>query len=115
MKTIDSQKIVILGAILAATMAAGCFGGPGYSNQPYGYNGGYSYPQNNGNAYNAGYQNGERADASRDNHQDRDTNQHVVVIRDHDQPRTEKQPSNTDHGDDYSKKDSQSAHPSVTN
>ncbi|HKN01537.1 MAG TPA: hypothetical protein VJX23_13560 [Candidatus Binataceae bacterium] len=124
MKTIDSQKIAILGAILAATLAAGCFGGPGYSNQPYGYNGGYgnaypynsgySYPQTYGNAYNAGYQNGERADASRDSHQDRD--QHVeVVTRDHDQTRTEKQPPSGVRGDDYSRKDSQPAHTSATN
>jgi hypothetical protein len=110
MKTINSRKLAMLfGGILAATLAAGCYGGGdsgyGYSNGPYGggyssnyssygnsypysgYNSGYSYPQNNGNSYNAGYQNGVRADANRDRHEDRD--QHVTVSRDVSKARVE--------------------------
>lgn len=99
-----------------------CFGGgPGYSNRQYGYNGGcynsnpydsgygnhypynsgyngeHSYSQNyeNPNSYGASNQDGVRADASRDSHQDRD------------QARTEKQPSHAGR-DDYFRKDSRS-------
>jgi hypothetical protein len=44
MKTIDSRKVVVVAAMLAVTLAAGCFdGGSGYSNYPYGYNGGREY------------------------------------------------------------------------
>ncbi len=73
-----------LAGILIATVVAGCYGGggSGYSNDPYGYNsgyssydellsiswlnGGYSHPQSYGNSYNTGYQNGVRADSNRD-------------------------------------------------
>ena len=77
--------------ILAATLATGCFGGDeGYSNGRYGYNSnyssygssypysgynsGYSYPRSSRNSYNAGYQNGLRAD------EDRDNNRHAVIV-----------------------------------
>jgi len=73
--------------ILAATLATGCFGGDeGYSNGRYGYTSnyssygssypysGYSYPRSSRNSYNAGYQNGLRAD------EDRDNNRHAVIV-----------------------------------
>ena len=61
---------MLVGGILAATLAAGCFGGgPGYSTDPFGYNSsyssygnsypysgyanGYSYPQSYENSYSA--------------------------------------------------------------
>jgi hypothetical protein len=100
MKTNNYRKLVMtLGGILIATIAAGCYGGDsGYSNSPYGYNGGYSsyggsdpyrsggysYPQSYGNSYNAGYQNGVRADSNRDRREER-----VTVDRDRDAVRTE--------------------------
>jgi len=120
MKIITSRKVVMaFSGILAATLATGCFGGgPGYSNGSYGYNSnyssygssypysgynsGYSYPRSSGNSYNAGYQNGLRADENRDN------NQHAVVVRDRDESRTEAQPSSVDR-DKYSRNDSDKA------
>ena len=88
MKTTNYRKITMtFGGILIATFAAGCYGGggSGYSNGPNGYNssyssygssypysgynGGYAYPRSYGNSYNAGYQNGVRADANRDHHE----------------------------------------------
>ena len=51
MKAIKSRSILVLGGILIAALAAGCYGGGhGYSNDPYGYNGGYgsSYSSNGG-------------------------------------------------------------------
>jgi hypothetical protein len=119
-KVINSRKVVIaFGGILAATLATGCFGGgPGYSNGSYGYNSnyssyassyphsgynsGYSYPRNSGSSYNAGYQNGLRADENRDN------NQHAVVVRDRGESRTEAQHSSVDR-DKYSRNDSDKA------
>jgi hypothetical protein len=116
MKTIDSRKVVVVATMmLAVTLAAGCFdGGSGYSNYPSGYNGGRAYPQSyqNSNSYNAGYQNGVRADESRDRHQERDTDEHVVVTHDRDQRHTEKQSPDVDH-DGYARKESQSGHASV--
>jgi hypothetical protein len=71
---INARKVaMLLGGILTATVATGCFGGgPGYSNNPYGYNSGYSsygnyypyggyasgysYPQNYRNSYSNNYQ-----------------------------------------------------------
>jgi hypothetical protein len=116
MKTIAPRKAgMVLGGILIATVAAGCFGGGhGYSNDPYGYNSGYnsnyssygssypysgysngySYPQNYGNSYSEGYQNGARADENRDRHQE--------AVHD----RGEGQHSGGDH-DKYSRKDSE--------
>jgi hypothetical protein len=138
MRTISSRRVVVLGGILVVTLAAGCFGGDrGYSNSPYGYNGAYytsrpyeggyanpypynsgyndtySYPQSfgNSNSYSAGLQNGVRADAARDDHQERTTDEHVAVTRDRGQAQTEKQRPSVDRAD-YSRKDSQSAHPS---
>ena len=99
MKTINSRKVVmLLGGILAATLAAGCFGGgPGYSNDPYGYNSsfssygnshpysgyanGYSYPQSYRNSYGTGYQNGVRADENRDRGEAHRETQHSSVDR----------------------------------
>ena len=118
---------MVLGGILSATLAAGCFGGGdpgyGYSNGPYGggyssnysscgnsypysgYNSGYSYPQNYGNSYNAGYQNGVRADANRDRHEDRD--QHVTVSRDFgSNARVEARHSTARENTNYSKRES---------
>jgi hypothetical protein len=94
MKTLNSRKVIVLcGGILAATLAAGCYGGgSGYSNDPYGYYGGYgssysynddntrySYPQSYGNSYGWGYRNGVRADENRDRYQARDNDRRVVV------------------------------------
>jgi hypothetical protein len=94
MKTLNSRKVIVLcGGILAATLAAGCYGGgSGYSNDPYGYYGGYgssysynddntrySYPQSYGNSYGWGYRNGVRADENRDRYQARDNDRPVVV------------------------------------
>jgi hypothetical protein len=79
--------------MLAVTLAAGCFdGGSGYSNYPYGYNGGRENPQSyqNSNSYNAGYQNGIRADEERDGHQDSTNDDPVVVTHDRDQTATRK-------------------------
>jgi hypothetical protein len=117
MKTIDSRKVVVVAAMLVVTLAAGCSdGGSGYSNYPYGYNGGREYPQSyqNSNSYNAGYQNGIRAHEERDGHQDRDNDDHVVVTHDRDQTRPEKQPPSVDH-DAYTRKESESGHQSEGN
>ncbi|MFZ0680714.1 hypothetical protein [Candidatus Binatus sp.] len=100
MKTTNYRKIaMMLGGVLIATVAAGCYGGggSGYSNNPYGYNSGYSnygssypyrsgeysHPQSYGNSYNAGYQNGVRADANRDHREDRVTDRHAVTVDRH--------------------------------
>ena len=118
MKTNSYQKIIMmLGGVLIATVAAGCYGGggSGYSNNPYGYNSGYSSygnsyayrsngysrPQSYGNSYNAGYQNGVRADANRDRREDR-----VNVDRDRAAVRTEPTHSSVDR-DKVSLKDSE--------
>ena len=107
MKIIYSRKLAIaVGGILAATVAAGCFGGdPGYSNgynssygssYPYsGYNNGYSYPRSSENSYKAGYRNGVRADE----------NEHAVVERDRGEARIEAQHSIVGRGDNYSRTD----------
>jgi len=118
MKIINSRRVVIaFGGILAATIATGCFGGgPGYSNGSDGYssnyssygssypysrdNSGYSYPRSSGNSYNAGYQNGVRTDANRDN------SQHLVVARDHVEAPAPTQNSGVDH-DKYSRNDTE--------
>ena len=100
MKTFNSRKIIVLcGGILAATLAAGCYGGDrGYSNNPYGYGGGYgssysyndnsgySYPRSYPNSYNSGYRNGVRADENRDRYQAHDTNRRVVVTPERREP-----------------------------
>jgi hypothetical protein len=108
MKPTNYRKMVMtLGGILIATVAAGCYGGggSGYSNNPYGYNSGYSsygnsypyrsngysYPQSYRNSYSAGYQNGVRADANRDRREDR-----VNVDHDHGAVRTETTHSSID-------------------
>ena len=64
MKAIKSRRVLVLGGILIATLAAGCSGGGhGYYNDPYGYNGGYgtSYSSNGGyynsNPYGGSYYN----------------------------------------------------------
>lgn len=65
MKKIKSRTAVLLGGILIASVAAGCYGGGrGWSNDPYGYNnGGYtsSYGSNGGyynsNPYGGAYYN----------------------------------------------------------
>ena len=109
----------MLGGVLIATVAAGCYGGggSGYSNNPYGYNSGYrsygnsyayrsngySYPQSYGNSYSTGYQNGVRADANRDRREDR-----VNVDRDRAAVRTEPAHSRVDR-DKVSLKDSERA------
>jgi hypothetical protein len=122
-KTVDFRRTMILGGILAATLSVGCFGGGGYSNQPYGYNGGafgsnrydngygnpypydsgyndtHSYPQSfgNSNAYVAGLHDRQQAGASRDRHEGHVTQQHVEVTHDREQARTEKHSSSIDH------------------
>lgn len=117
MKTIDSRKILALGAILAMTAAAGCFdSGPGYYNYPNGYNSSPSYSESyeRSNSYDSGYRDGVRTAQSRDVHrdQDHDDDRHVAVVRDHDsQAEPEKHSSNNDNGDHY-KKNSQWAPPS---
>src|SRR5580658_7597639 len=101
------------GGILIATVAAGCYGGSGYSNEPYGYNSSYSsygssypysgysssysYPRSYGNSYNAGYQNGVRGDANRDRPEARANDRNVpVVSRDSAVARTETSYYSTD-------------------
>jgi len=132
-KTISSQRVAILCGILAAALAAGCFGGGReYSNNPYGYNGsfytsrpyaggyGNPYPYNSGyndthsfpqsfgnsNSYSSGLQHGVGADTSRDYHQEHagDRRYAVAETRPRAQMRTERQPSSIDH-DKYSRKD----------
>jgi hypothetical protein len=92
-------------------------GGSRYSNNPYGYNsgystydnsypyrsGGYSYPQSYGNSYSAGYQNGVRADSNRDRREDR-----VTVDRDRGAVRSEPTHSSYDR-DKVSLRDSERA------
>jgi hypothetical protein len=154
MKTIKSRRVLVLGGILIASLAAGCYGGGhGYSNDPYGYNGGYgssyssnggyynstppagyyysnpnryngsygnSYSNNNGyngkSSYNAGYQNGVRADAANDRHQDRAADNRTVetqrTVATHDRASTE--PSRVVH-DDHSSRESRSTHQSDIN
>jgi len=101
MKTLNSRKVIVLcGGILAATLAASCYGGgSGYSNDPYGYYGGgygssysynddntrYSYPQSYG-TYGWGYRNGVRADENRDRYQARDNDRRVVVTPERREP-----------------------------
>jgi hypothetical protein len=122
------------------TLVAGCFHGSnnGYSNNPYGYNGGFynsrpydggygnpypynsgyndthSFPQSFGNAnsYSAELQHGVRAEASQDDHHERANNQHVAVIRPPDRVRSERQPTSIDSGR-YSSKNSESVNPSM--
>lgn len=126
MKIINSRKLAMaFGGILIAAVAAGCYGGgPGYSHGPYGYNnnysgygnsypndhynGGYSYPENSGKSYNAGYQNGVRSDENRDN------TQHVVVVRARVEAPAPVQKSNVDH-DKYSRNETEPAQQSVKN
>jgi hypothetical protein len=112
MKTLISRKVIMLcGGILAATLAAGCYGGDsGYSNNPYGYYGspysynadssGYSYPGNYSNSYNSGYQHGVRADENRDRYQARDKDRPVVVTRERREPTAVSHHSAVDHDKD---------------
>jgi hypothetical protein len=121
-----------MGGILAATLAAGCFGGSGYSNSPYGYKGtfytsrpyaggyGNPYPYNRGyndthafpqsfgnsNSYSAGLQYGVPAEASRDNFREPGNDQHVTAAttQPRDQARNERPPTSIDRDND-SKKD----------
>jgi hypothetical protein len=105
---------MLCGGILAATLAAGCYGGgSGYSNDPYGYYGyggygrsyssynddnrGYSYPpQSYWNSYSSGYRNGARADENRDRYQARDTERHIVVTPERREPTTERRQARGD-------------------
>ncbi len=118
MKLINVRKVVMaFSGILAATVAAGCFGGgPGYSQGPYGYNSsyssygssypysgynsGYSYPRSSGNSYNATYQNEARSDG---NH---GYNQHAVVARDRVEAPASARKSSVDQ-DKYSRNDTE--------
>jgi hypothetical protein len=110
MKTTNYRKMVTtLAGVLIATVATGCYGGggSGYSNEPYGYNSGYStydnsyayrgsgnaYPQTYGNSYRAGYQNGVRADSNRDRREDR-------VTVDHDRAAVRTEPTRTSYDHD---------------
>jgi hypothetical protein len=131
MKTISSKKVVIMGAVLAATMAAGCFGGgQEYSNNPYGYNGafytsrpyaggyGNPYPYNSGyndthsfpqsfgnsNSYSSGLQHGVTADASRDYGHERASDHNVAEARPRVQARSERQTTSID-SDRYSRRE----------
>jgi len=93
---------MVLGGILVATLAAGCFdggGGPGYgySSSPYGYSSNYysygsSYPYSGyrsgysnrgsyGNSYAVGNRNEVRADDHRAVSRDRVTTAHASVAR----------------------------------
>jgi len=106
--------MMLCGGILAATLAAGCYGGDsGYSNNPYGYNGGYgssyaytgngvgySYPRNYSNSYNSGYQHGVRADENRDRYQARDTERHIVATPERREPTAESHHSTVDRDKD---------------
>src|ERR1700730_13463589 len=118
MKRINYRRLGVLGGILSAILAAGCFGGGrGYSNNPFCYNSGYysstqytnpygnPYPYNSGynssyndehwypqsyrNSYSVGHPDGLRAEASRDRHEDRTAEQHVARDRDRGQARNE--------------------------
>jgi hypothetical protein len=113
-KVINYRKIAMtFGLVLIATVAAGCYGGSGYSNGPNGYSSsyssygssypysgyssGYSYPRSYGNSYDAGYQNGARADANRDRREDRVSDRHAAVVnRDSAVARTETTHSSID-------------------
>jgi hypothetical protein len=113
-KAINYRKVAMtFGGILIATVAAGCYGGSGYSNEPYGYNSSYSsygssypysgysssysYPRSDGNSYNAGYQSGVRVDANRDRPEARASDRHVAVVnRDSAVARTETTHSSID-------------------
>jgi hypothetical protein len=132
MKTISSRRLGILGGVLAATLAAGCFGGSRQSsNNPYGYDGsfytsrpytggyGNPYPYNSGyndthafpqsfgnsNSYSAGLQHGVQADASRDGYHERASDQHVAVAVSAPRPlvRSERPPTSIDHDKDSRK------------
>ena len=130
MKTVSSRSAVI-GAVLATTLAAGCFGGgQEYSNNPYGYNGafytsrpyaggyGNPYPYNSGyndthsfpqsfgnsNSYSAGLQHGVPADASGDYHRERAGAQHVAVTGTRVLARSERQATSID-ADKYSSRE----------
>jgi hypothetical protein len=132
MKTTTFRRVSILGGILAATLAAGCFGSGGYSNSPYGYNGtfytsrpyaggyGNPYPYNRGyndthsfpqsfgnsNSYAAGLQHGVPAEASRNNNHEPGNDQRVAAAaaQPRDQARNER-PSTSIDRDKDSKKD----------
>src|ERR1700674_223309 len=119
MKTINSRKVVmLLGGILTATLAAGCFGGgPGYSNDPYGY-GGYGYNSNYsgyGNSYpyrdyDSGYSYPQSYQYSyRTVDRDRDNDRHAVVVRDRGESRAEPQHSGVAH-EKYSSGHSEPGH-----
>jgi len=131
MKTATLRRVLVIGGILAATLAAGCFGG-GHSNSPYGYNGSFytsrpyaggygnpypynrgyndthSFPQSfgNSNSYAAGFQHRVPADPSRDNDRERGSDQHLTAatIRPREQARNER-PSTSIDRDKDSKKD----------
>jgi hypothetical protein len=131
MRTTTLRRVSVMGGILAATLAAGCFGGGGYSNSPYGYNGtfytsrpysggyGNPYPYNRGyndthafpqsfgnsNSYSAGLQHGVPAEASRDSYHERKSEQHVAaaVTRPPDQARNERGHTSIDRDKDSRK------------
>jgi len=124
-KAINYRKIAMtFGGILIATVAAGCYGGSGYSNEPYGYNSsyssygssypysgynsGYSYPRTSGNSYDATYQNGVRFGG---NH---DFNQRAVVARDRVEAPESARKSSVDQ-DKYSRNDTEAVQRSEKN
>jgi len=132
MKTTTFRRISIIGGLLiVGTLATGCFGGGGYSNSPYGYNGafytsrpyaggyGNPYPYNRGyndthafpqsfgnsNSYAAGLQNGVQAEASRDSYHGRGSDQRVTaaVTRPPDPARNERARTSVDRDKDSRK------------
>ena len=131
MKTTTYRKVLILGGLLAATLAAGCFGnGRGTSNSTYSYNGSFytsrpydggygnpspynsgyndtrSFPQSfgNSNSYSSGLQHGERVEASRDERRPSDGHVAVAATRHREQARNERPPTSVDR-DKYSRND----------
>ena len=131
MKTTTSRRVSVMSGILAATLAAGCFGGGGYSNSPYGYNGafytsrpyaggyGNPYPYNGGyndthafpqsfgdsNSYSAGLQHGVVTEAAADSHHEAGSDQYIAaaVTRPPDQTRNERGRMSVDRDKDSTK------------
>jgi hypothetical protein len=130
MEIFKSRRAVVIAALLAMTLVAGCFGrGSEYSNIPYGNNGGpynsrpydggygnpypynsgyndtHSFPQSFGNAnsYSAGLQHGVPAEASRDSGHGSDQHATAVATRPPDQARNERRPTSVDRDKDSRK------------
>lgn len=130
MKTTSSRRVLTLGALVAVTLASGCFGnGREYSNNPYGYNGAFytsrpyaggygnpypynrgyndthSFPQSfgNSNSYSAGLQHGVTTEVSRD-YRDERPDRHIAATSPRARALGERQPTSIDH-DKYSRRE----------